>query len=87
MLQSTKFLVGPIQGFPQGGDQFLAVQLALSSVIPSLLVVNVSQMLLWRNLIQQITQCGHDAFQTEAQNIKKREKNKSRGMSTLRMST
>lgn len=49
MSQSTKFLVSTIQGFPPGDDQFLVVQLSLSSVIPSLLVKNVPLMLLWRN--------------------------------------
>lgn len=71
MLQSTKFLVSPIQGFPGGDDQFLEVEMALSSVIPSLLVLNEPLMLLWRNLIQQITQCGHDTLQKQAQTIKK----------------
>lgn len=45
--------------------------MALSSAIPSLLVLNEPLMLLWRNLIQQITQCGHDTLQKQAQTIKK----------------
>lgn len=62
------------KGVSQGDDQFLEVEIALSSVIPSLLVLNEPLMLHWRNLIQQTTQYGHDTLQKTSTKYKERKR-------------